>query len=197
MSEPARIPLTVNEPDPPSATPTLVDERAVYERVLTAAMAHAERLLPRDQAFEVAHDVALAMLGRAPELVTGTLIYIAVTSRFRVMRRSSSRRAVHEGAYLAIREQTHPSWTQPGADLEAAELQLRVDDVVAGMPPAMRAVFQLVREEEMSYKEAASRLGVAVGTIHTQLSRANALLRECVERYADDRPEIRPRRDQR
>ena len=41
----------------------------------------------------------------------------------------------------------------------------------------------LVRDEELSYKDAAARLGVAVGTVHTQLSRANALLRECIQRY--------------
>ena len=51
------------------------------------------------------------------------------------------------------------------------------------MPRAMRETFLLVRDEELSYKEAAARLGVSVGTVHTQLSRANALLRECIQRY--------------
>jgi DNA-directed RNA polymerase specialized sigma24 family protein len=52
----------------------------------------------------------------------------------------------------------------------------------------MRSVFVLVREEELSYKETAARLGITVGTVHTQLSRANALLRDAVANYQSDKP---------
>ncbi len=166
-----------------------LDARRIYEEVLVRAMAHAERLLPREQAFEIAHDVALEMIGRPAKLVSGALIYVAVTSRLRNMRRSTVRRAALEGAYLEARERVHPAWSQPGSELEASELRARIDGVMAGMPTGMRDAFVLVREQELSYKEAALRLGVSVGTIHTQLSRANALLRECVERYHAAAPE--------
>ncbi len=51
------------------------------------------------------------------------------------------------------------------------------------MPAGMRAVFILIREEELSYKEAAARLGLRVATVHTQIARASLLLKECVARY--------------
>jgi RNA polymerase sigma-70 factor (ECF subfamily) len=140
-------------------------------------------LVPRDQAFEVAHEVAVEMLRHSPDRVTATLLYIRVTSRVRNLWRATQRRAALDRAYLEMRSSAMPAWAEPGADLEARELRQRIEDVLAQMPNAMREAFLLVREEELSYKETAARLGISVGTVHTQLSRANALLRECVERY--------------
>jgi RNA polymerase sigma-70 factor (ECF subfamily) len=159
------------------------DPRRTYEEILVRAMRYAERLVPRDQAFEIAHDVAIEMLRHSPDRVNGTLLYIRVTSRVRNLWRATQRRAALDRAYLEMRSSAMPAWAQPGADLEARELRERIEDVLTHMPSAMRETFLLVREEELSYKETAARLGISVGTVHTQLSRANALLRECVERY--------------
>jgi RNA polymerase sigma-70 factor (ECF subfamily) len=159
------------------------DPRRTYEELLVRAMRYAERLVPREQAFEIAHDVAIEMLRHSPDRVTGTLLYIRVTSRVRNLWRATQRRAALDRAYLEMRSSAMPSWAEPGADLEARELSQRIEDVLAQMPSGMREAFLLVREEELSYKEAAARLGISVGTVHTQLSRANALLRDCVELY--------------
>ena len=88
---------------------------------------------------------------------------------------------------METRADDPPAWARPGADLEARELGDRIAQVVARMPRGMREAFLLVREERLSYREAAERLGVGVGTIHTQLARAGVLLRECVKAYHDDR----------
>ena len=159
------------------------DPRRTYEEILVRAMQYAERLVPRDQAFEVAHDVAVEMLRHSPDQLNATLLYIRVTSRLRNLWRATQRRAALDRAYVDMRSSVLPAWAEPGADLEARELHARIEDVLARMPGAMREAFLLVREEELSYKETATRLGISVGTVHTQLSRANALLRECVKRY--------------
>jgi RNA polymerase sigma-70 factor (ECF subfamily) len=161
------------------------DPRRTYEEILVRAMQYAERLVPRDQAFEVAHEVAVELLNHPPEQVNATLLYIRVTSRVRNVWRGSQRRAALDRAWVENRSSAMPAWAEPGADLEARELHQRIREVLMGMPPAMREAFLLVREEELSYKETAARLGISVGTVHTQLSRANALLRECVERYRE------------
>lgn len=174
------------------------DPRRTYEEILVRAMRYAERLVPRDQAFEVAHDVAVELLRRPPSEVNGTLLYLRVTSRLRNLWRAARRRASLDRAYVEMQTGAVPAWANPGAELEARELRKRIENVLARMPDAMRAVFVLIREEELSYKEAAARLGIGVGTVHTQLSRANALLRECVEQYhaeitrADRSPRGRP-----
>lgn len=169
------------------------DPRRLYEETLVSAMRFAERHLPRDQALEIAHDVASEMLRLPPGRVTGTLIYIAVTSRLRSLWRRKERRAALEGAYHERWSSVTPLWADPGAEMEIHELQARINETLAEMPDGMRAVFLLVREEGLSYKETAARLGVNVGTVHTQLSRANALLRQTVAHYHGNAPSKRAR----
>ena len=166
-----------------------LDPRQAYEAILVRAMGYASRMLPRAEAFEVAHDVAVEMMRRPPESrMDGPILYLAVTSRLRNTSRGVQRRAARDGKYLEIQSHGIPDWTQPGSDLEASELHAYLEAAVANMPTAMRDTFLLVREAELSYKDAAAHLGVSVGTVHTQLSRALALLRECVKQYHADAP---------
>jgi RNA polymerase sigma factor (sigma-70 family) len=179
MNRPALIsPLAQDQATPP-------DSRSAYEEILLRAMWHAERMVSHDQAFEVAHDVAIELL-RDPTRVTGALIYLRVTSRVRNLWRARERRAATDGVYAEMRSSAPPTWAQPGAELEARELRARVEQVMARMPSAMRETFLLVREDELSYKEAAARLGVSVNTVHKQLSRANALLRDGLKAFRTD-----------
>src|SRR5687767_6511146 len=128
--------------DPASAR----DPRRTYEEILVRAMRYAERLVPRDQAFEVAHEVAVEMLRHSADRVTATLLYIRVTSRVRNLWRATQRRAALDRAYLEMRSSAMPAWAEPGADLEARELRQRIENVLAQMPKAMREAFILVRE---------------------------------------------------
>jgi RNA polymerase sigma factor (sigma-70 family) len=159
------------------------DQRRLYEDVLQRAFRYAERLAPREQAFEIAHDVAVEMLRKPPERISGTMLYLRVTSRLRNLWRSSQRRAATDRAYLDMRSTRTPEWADPAAGIEADELRACIRQALDRMPRAMHETFVLVRYEELSYKETAEKLGVTVGTVHTQLSRANALLRECIQRY--------------
>jgi RNA polymerase sigma factor (sigma-70 family) len=179
MSRPAPHPRTDEMPPP--------EQRRRYEDLLARATHYAERLVSADQAFEVAHDVAVD-LARRPGEVNGTLVYLAVTYRLRTMWRAADRRAATERAYLDQRAGAMPAWAQPDAGLESRELGDRIDATLARMPKAMREAFLLVRDDGLSYREAADRLGVTTGTVHTQISRANALLRECLQAYDADRP---------
>jgi RNA polymerase sigma-70 factor, ECF subfamily len=159
------------------------DPKRIYEDVLQRAFRYAERLVPREQAFEIAHDVAVEMLRRPPARMSGTMLYLRVTSRLRNAWRASQRRAATDRAYLDMRGTRTPAWADPAAGIEAEELRACIREALNAMPRGMREIFLLVRDEELSYKQAAARLGVSVGTVHTQLSRANALLRERVLRY--------------
>ena len=162
------------------------DSRTLYENILACAVRHAERFMPASQAFEVAHDIAVEMLRHPPQQLSSTLIYLRVTSRLRDLRRNSDRRAALDRSYLDMRSGNVPSWAQPDSGIEAGELRERIDVAIACMSPAVREAFLLVRDDELSYKEAAARLGISVGTVHAQLSQANRLLRECVNRYRAD-----------
>ncbi len=143
----------------------------------------AQRWLPRDEALEIAHAITCEMLRYPPERITGALLYMAVSRRVRSHWRSMSRRARIEGAYHEMSSAVTHEWAEPGGSLEIAELHERIARTLDSMPPRMREVFILIREEELSYKEAAARLGVAVGTIHTHIIRSGVLLRACVAQY--------------
>jgi RNA polymerase sigma-70 factor (ECF subfamily) len=165
-----------------------ISDRQRYEEALVRAMHFAERHLHRDQALEIAHDVATEMLALPAERVSTSLIYVAVTSRLRNFWRSRERRASAEGTYQQMRSTVTQLWAAPEAELEIRELQERIQAAVARMPSGMREVFVLIRDEELTYKEAAARLGISVKTVHTQICRAGALLRQCVAEYHADAP---------
>jgi RNA polymerase sigma factor (sigma-70 family) len=184
MTRPLSATSVPHMDDPPIAP----EDRRKYEDLVARAVGCARRFIGPDEAAEVAHDVAVELLKRPEREVSGALLYIAVTYRLRALWRSSDRRSANEREWLEMRGAATPVWAQPDATLEAGELGERIEETLARMPAGMREAFLLVREEELSYKEAAARLGVAVGTVHTHVSRANALLRDCVNRYRADQP---------
>jgi RNA polymerase sigma factor (sigma-70 family) len=174
--------------------PTL--DRQAYEDVLVRAMRYARRIVPRDQAFEVAHDVALEMLDRpAAQRASGALLFVAVSRRLRNVARAEHRRAARDGAYLEQQSAQTTVWANPDVALETRELGDYIAGIVQRMPDGMRDAFVLVREEGLTYKQAAERLNVGVGTVHTQLSRALTLIRDGVQDYYDDAPGARRTRD--
>jgi RNA polymerase sigma factor (sigma-70 family) len=191
MSPAAALPHPLRTTEQDSAS----DERRRYDAACARAMEFAGRYLPRDQAIEIAHDVASEMLGLPAERVTGTLIYVAVTTRLRMHWRSTERRAAREGVFHDTWSRTIREWSDPGAAMELRELQDRVAAAVAEMPTRMREVFLLIRGDELSYKEAAARLGINVATVHTHFSRATALLRERIAEYHADAPRNRSRKE--
>lgn len=67
--------------------------------------------------------------------------------------------------------------TTPAAQYDLKELQHKLDEVVAGLPPKMQEVYLLSRNEGMSYKEIADYLGIAENTVRKQLSNARKTIR--------------------
>lgn len=63
------------------------------------------------------------------------------------------------------------------------ELSGILRNTINGMSPAIRETFLLCREEELSYKEVAQRLGVSVKTVEYRVSKALVLLRDALRDY--------------
>ncbi|GAB4155937.1 MAG: hypothetical protein Tsb0016_27610 [Sphingomonadales bacterium] len=96
---------------------------------------------------------------------------------FTIMRNShidAMRKQQRRGPHVEIEEWYRETWRPP-----EQEHYLRVQDVVAAMEklrPCDQEVVRLVVAEGMLYKDVARRLGVAVGTVKSRLSRARHVL---------------------
>ena len=63
------------------------------------------------------------------------------------------------------------------------ELQVQIIRAVDTLPPRCRAVFQLSRFEEMSYKEIAEKMDISVKTVEHQIGKALRVMREQLKPY--------------
>ena len=166
----------------------------IYLDALERAVRHAAVHVPRDEALEIGHHVATAVVRRCmgeagndrgaarsqPIGEMDAFVHRAVLNRLRELWRAKRRRTAAEQLYHDERCSVAPAWTQPGADLESTELHRAIEAAIAALPETRRQVFLLIRRDQRSYKEVAAQLGIAVGTVHTHLSRANASLREAI-----------------
>lgn len=83
---------------------------------------------------------------------------------------------------------THaPTTARPDTVLERAHLDEPLERALRALSPPLRAAVLLVDLEERTYEEAATLLGVPVGTIRSRLSRARYLLQAALADYARDR----------
>ena len=62
-------------------------------------------------------------------------------------------------------------------ELEAEDLQKKIDEAIDSLPEKCRLVFTLSRFEEMSYQEIADHLGISIKTVENQVSKALKVLR--------------------
>lgn len=93
-------------------------------------------------------------------------------------------RAKVEQKYQQFARQRTPDYeNSPAHKLQAGELQQRIFRVLAGIPEKCRTIFHLSREEELSYKEIAERLGLSVKTVENQMSKALKILRAELKDY--------------
>ena len=65
----------------------------------------------------------------------------------------------------------------------AKELSVRIDAAIKALPPRTRAVFTLIRFNEMSYRQAAESLGISVKAVEKEMMRALNSLRESLKDY--------------
>jgi len=63
------------------------------------------------------------------------------------------------------------------------ELESRAQTAIEKLPPRTRAVFTLIRSEEMSYKEVAESLNISTKAVEKEMMKALRLLREMLQEY--------------
>jgi RNA polymerase sigma-70 factor (ECF subfamily) len=75
---------------------------------------------------------------------------------------------------------TSPMQTAPHYDAGRRELKASLEEAVDKLPPHYREPFLLREDQQLTYEEIASVLGVRIGTVKSRINRARALLREAL-----------------
>jgi RNA polymerase sigma-70 factor (ECF subfamily) len=75
------------------------------------------------------------------------------------------------------------SLEQPDSLLIAGELAIRIEEAVSSLPPKCQAVFRLVRENGLTYKEAAAILEVSPRTVDNQMLIAMKRIRDIIQAF--------------
>jgi len=90
------------------------------------------------------------------------------------------RKRVRENAWLnSVKELQQPvDGRTPGMEMEYAELEEKVKRTIEELPVRQREIFLLSREEGLSYKEIAERLGISVNTVENHMVKALRFLRD-------------------
>lgn len=159
------------------------DERAfaeIYGRYWEVLFRHALRILQdREQAQDAVQDVFAALWARHAELDPGArlsaFLYRSVRNRvFDLLDRSKVKEA-----YLAtVVDVARAGQWSVDEQLREKELADILARELADMPAGMRRVFELSREDGLSYKEIAERLHISENTVKVQVSKALRLLRK-------------------
>lgn len=134
-----------------------------------------------EQAEDVVSDVLTALLTKREKVFVldqfEAYLYMAVKNRAI----SAIRRRQVADAYAEhIAQNSTPNAHDT---LIAQELHDLVDRVIDSFPPKRRMVFQLIRDEELSYAQVAELLDISVRTVEVHLRLAVRELRQRIDAY--------------
>ena len=111
-----------------------------------------------------------------------TRAYLYVAARNRALKYLRHRRVAAAWIERAAREEV-PSASSPEDLYLRRELADAVTRAIAELPSRCREIFVLRRQQQLSYNEIASRAGVSLGTVKSQMWRATVLLKEKLAPY--------------
>lgn len=141
-----------------------------------------------DEAEDIAQETLVAAFDRRATFRHGERfrpwLYRIAINRCMDRLRRDARRPKH--TELDNAEPIAAPGAEPLAWLLSGEREQRLQEAVAGLPPAYRAVFVLRHLDDLSYEEIAQASGLPLGTVKTHLFRTRALLRQALADYLED-----------
>jgi RNA polymerase sigma-70 factor (ECF subfamily) len=154
---------------------TLLYRRYWEELFVTAAKA----LRSQQEAEDVVQDVFLSIWNRRKELnIEGSLdAYLQVSVRYKAIHYIEKN--ITRRDYLALLTDVTVNNLPATAEikLQLREVQQTIHNTVAQMPPKMREVYRLSRQEHLTHKEIANKLGISVETVKKHIQHAMQLIK--------------------
>ncbi len=153
----------------------------LFRKFFPALMSFAGKFLSdEDDAREVVHKVFIKLWEKRNSLDTSTSL------------KSYLFRSVHNSSLNVIRDRKKfvsdevpdvASDIDIDSQMDAMELEDRINQVIQGLPEKCREVFKMSRFEGLKYNEIADKLGISVKTVENQMSKALRVLREKLADY--------------
>jgi len=136
-----------------------------------------------DTGKDIVHDVLLNFWDKRDSIDTSksikSYLFTSVYNRCLNFIRDRKKFSSTEGE-MEIAENT--KW-ESSDQLEAAELEDKINKALDELPEKCREVFLLNRYDGLKYKEIAEKLGISIKTVETQMSKALKILRERLAQY--------------
>ena len=156
----------------------------IYKEAFPAMVSFGRRYVSEEDAEEVAHETLAGIWSRWDKIPAESRIqrfFLSAMHRRVLNERSSQNARAAALAKVGSMDATGHWTDDPTAAVEAWELAGIVDRAIHGMPEGRRLVWQLIRDDGMSYALVSKALSVSENTIRKHMSRALTDLREALD----------------
>jgi len=139
----------------------------------------ASKLYSLDDARDILHDIFVKLWENREELhITSNLqSYLFTVIRHRII--DKIRKNITREEYAAVRQSLNAVYQDSiEKGLEARELQQTIEKSLDQLPPRVKEIYKLSREQELSNREIAEKLNLSEQTVKNQLSAALKHLRK-------------------
>lgn len=150
----------------------------IYDRYWPILFRHARKMLQDDtEAKDIVQEIFTMLWTRSREASIkpplGAFLYTAVRNKVLDHLKNAKAKAKYMASLKAIAESGDIT---TDSLVRENQLALEIEKEIAALPPKMRAVFELSRKENLSYKEIAERLDISDLTVKKQVSNALQIL---------------------
>lgn len=133
----------------------------------------------KEDAADIVQEVFISLWNRRRELsLTSTLAaYLSTSVKYKAIHYIE--KDITRRNYLKTLGDIEAASPAPSAEvlLHTKEVRELIQSVISNMPPKMREVYQLSRQEHLSHREIAARLGISEETVKKHIQHALQLLR--------------------
>ena len=146
----------------------------------------------KEDAADIVQEVFISLWHRRRELsLTSTLAaYLHTSVKYKAIHYIE--KDITRRNYLKVLGDLAEASPAPSAEvlLHTKEVRELIQSVIRNMPPKMREVYQLSREEHLSHKEIAARLGISDETVKKHIQHALQLLKTALGQSSIGLPAI-------
>ena len=149
----------------------------IYDRYIFILLNHAyNKTRDREEAKDAVHEVFVTLWAKRESLDINNLPGYLYASTRNIILNQIAHKSVKD-KYLLSMKQFTVSHDIPDHLVREKQLATIIEQEIAALPPKMREVFRLSRNEHLSHREIAERLDISAQTVSKHVTNALRILR--------------------